>query len=216
MNSQVILDGLIMYLGLIVLLTFHEFGHAWMASKCGDNTAKAQGRRSLNPLVHIDPVGTVLIPLVMIMSPLVGQYLIGWAKPVPVNVGNLRNPRLDDIFVSMAGPWMNLLLAVALMGIAKLALVTGSHGLAMLCVKTAQLSLLLCFFNLIPIPPLDGSHVVRSLIGMSYETYWHFARFGFVAVLLMLWFFPVVLETVWTISEKLSVIIGGWFGMMIV
>ncbi len=213
MDSKDIVDGLIMYLGLIVLLTFHEFGHAWMALKCGDDTAKQQGRCSLNPLVHIDPIGTVLIPLVQIFSAGVGQFLVGWAKPVPVNVANMRNPRLDDIFVAMAGPWMNLLLAVGLMGIAKVGLIAGAMSLAVLCVHMAQLSLVLCFFNLIPIPPLDGSHVLRNLIGMSYETYWQFARFGFIAVLLMLWFFPSVINKVWTISEMSSAIIGGWFGI---
>ena len=213
MDSRALIDGLIQYLGLVVLLTFHEFGHAWMALKCGDDTAKEQGRCSLNPLVHIDPIGTVLLPLMMIFSPAVGQYLIGWAKPVPVNVANLRNPRLDDIFVSMAGPWMNLLLAIALMAIAKLVFMAGSANVATLCVQTAQLSLLLCFFNLLPIPPLDGSHVVRSLIGMSYETYWQFARYGFIVLLLVIWFFPAVLHTVWLVTETTSAIMAGWFGI---
>src|SRR5258706_14680513 len=114
MDSQVIIDGLLMYVGLVVLLTFHEFGHAWMAWKCGDATAKSMGRCSLNPLVHIDPIGTVLFPLLMIFLPSAGRFLIGWAKPVPVNLANLRNPRMDDILVTMAGPWMNLFLAVLL------------------------------------------------------------------------------------------------------
>src|SRR5882724_8907486 len=94
MDPRQIVDGLIMYLGLVILLTFHEFGHAWMAMKCGDDTARLQGRVSLNPLVHIDPIGTVVMPLVMIfLSPSIGgfQFLVGWAKPVPVNPNNLRN-----------------------------------------------------------------------------------------------------------------------------
>src|SRR6185295_13910504 len=114
MDSNALIDGLIFYIGLVVLLTFHEYGHAWMALKCGDDTAKLEGRCSLNPLVHIDPIGTVLMPLMMIfLSPGLSQFLLGWAKPVPVNLNNLRNPKMDDIFISMAGPWMNLLLAVA-------------------------------------------------------------------------------------------------------
>jgi Zn-dependent protease len=214
MDSKDIVDGLIMYLGLVVLLTFHEFGHAWMAWKCGDDTAKEQGRCSLNPLVHIDPVGTVVLPLLMIfLSPTVARFLVGWAKPVPVNAANYRNPRLDDILVSMAGPGMNLLLAVILVGLARVGMIAGSPSMAMLCIQTAQLSLLLCFFNLIPIPPLDGSHVVRTLIGMSYETYWQCARFGFLAVILVIQI-PFVRVTLSYVTNTTLRIIAGWFGVM--
>ena len=214
MDSNAIIDGLIMYLGLVVLLTFHEYGHAWMALKCGDDTAKEQGRCSLNPLVHIDPIGTVLIPLLMIfLSPSVGRFLVGWAKPVPVNTANLRNPRLDDIFVSMAGPWMNVLLAVVLVGLARVGTVVGSPNMAGFCLQTAQLSLLLCFFNLIPIPPLDGSHVLRNLIGMSYETYWQFARFGFIAVIIVIQI-PFVRDALSYMTNTSLRVIAGWFGLM--
>jgi Zn-dependent protease len=187
MDANWIIEGLISYLGLIVLLTFHEFGHAWTASKCGDDTARLQGRCSLNPIVHIDPIGTVLLPLMMIFLPFgVSRFMIGWAKPVPVNPYNLRNPRLDDILVSMAGPAMNLLLAVGLVALARVGVLFQWESVARLCLDMASLSLLLCFFNLIPIPPLDGSHVLRNMTGMSYETYYQFARFGFIAVILVL------------------------------
>lgn len=203
-----------MYLGLVVLLTFHEYGHAWMASKCGDDTAKSQGRCSLNPLVHIDPIGTVLIPLLMIfLSPGLSRFLVGWAKPVPVNITNLRNPRLDDIFVSLAGPWMNLLLAVALIGLARIGVMVGSPSMKEFCIQTAYLSLLLCFFNLIPIPPLDGSHVLRNVVGMSYETYWQLARFGFVAVIIVLQI-PFVRVALGYVTNTSLQIIAGWFGLM--
>jgi Zn-dependent protease len=187
MDANWIIEGLISYLGLIVLLTFHEFGHAWTAEKCGDDTARLQGRCSLNPIVHIDPIGTVVLPLLMIfLSPGISRFMIGWAKPVPVNPYNLRNPRLDDILVSMAGPAMNLVLAVALMALARVGLIGHWQQFTGLCVQMAALSLLLCFFNVIPIPPLDGSHVLRNLTGMSYETYYQFARFGFIAVIIVL------------------------------
>jgi Zn-dependent protease len=214
MNSQVIIDGLIMYLGLIVLLTFHEFGHAWMALKCGDDTARQQGRCSLNPLVHIDPIGTVLLPLLMIfLSPAVSRFLVGWAKPVPVNVANLRNPRLDDILVSMAGPWMNVLLAAVLVGLARVGVLAKSEEMVVFCLQTASLSLLLCFFNLIPIPPLDGSHVLRNLVGMSYETYWQFARFGFIAIIIVLQI-PFVRDALSYLTNAALGIMAGWFGLM--
>ena len=186
-TSNVIVEGLISYLGLIILLTFHEFGHAWVALKCGDDTAKLQGRVSLNPIVHIDPIGTVLLPLLMIFLPTgASRFMIGWAKPVPVNPYNLQNPRVDDILVSMAGPAMNLILAVVLVALARVGLMIHQEPFAGVCVQFASLSLLLCFFNLIPIPPLDGSHVLRNLTGMSWEAYASFARYGFIAVIVVI------------------------------
>ena len=187
MDANWIIEGLISYLGLIVLLTFHEFGHAWTASKCGDDTARLQGRCSLNPVVHIDPIGTVLLPLMMIFLPFgVSRFMIGWAKPVPVNPYNLRSPRVDDLLVSMAGPAMNLILAVALMALARVGLLIHLVPMTVVCWQFASLSLLLCFFNLIPIPPLDGSQVLRNLTGMSWEAYAKFAQFGFIAVIVVI------------------------------
>jgi Zn-dependent protease len=212
MDPETVINGLLMYIGLIVLLTFHEFGHAWMAWKCGDDTARLQGRCSLNPLVHIDLLGTVVLPLVMIFLPGAGRFLVGWAKPVPVNPHNLRNARLDDILVSMAGPWMNLALAIVLMGLARVGLALGSPSLVTLCVSTAYLSLMLCFFNLIPIPPLDGSHVLRNAIGMSYETYYQIARYGFIAVIVVLQV-PVVRALLGGMTSGSLSIIAGWFGI---
>jgi Zn-dependent protease len=186
MDSQ-IADGLIFYLCLVVLLTFHEFAHAWMAWKLGDDTARLQGRLSLNPVVHIDPIGTVLLPLFMIFaSPTVGRFLIGWAKPVPFNPANLRNRWRDEMLIAMAGPAMNIILAVALVAFARVALMFGSGELTDLFLQTAGLSLMLCFFNLIPIPPLDGSHVMRNLSGMSYETYSNLCRFGFIGIIIVI------------------------------
>src|SRR5437870_7803709 len=104
MDPRTLIEGLIQYLGLLLLLTFHEFGHAWMAWKCGDDTALREGRVSLNPLVHIDPIGTVAMPLLMIFLSSsgsgLGRFLVGWSKPVPVTLHNLRNPRIDDILVT--------------------------------------------------------------------------------------------------------------------
>ncbi|MGD0260654.1 MAG: site-2 protease family protein [Verrucomicrobiota bacterium] len=213
MDPRLLINGLILYLGLLVLLTFHEFGHAWMAWKCGDDTALAQGRVSLNPLVHIDLIGTVALPLLLIfMAP--GGFFAGWAKPVPVNPDNLRNPRLDDIMVTLAGPWMNLLLAIVIMGLARLGYAVHSRSLMEVCFNWAHLSLLLCFFNLLPIPPLDGSQVVRSLIGMSYETYHQIARYG-VFVLILVLQVPAVQRTLDVLTTKSWLAIAGWFGIPI-
>ena len=187
MDSQIIVNGLITYLGLIILLTFHEFGHAWMGMRCGDDTARLQGRVSLNPLVHIDPIGTVLLPLIMIFaSPSVGRFLVGWAKPVPFNPGNLNNRWRDEMLIAMAGPAMNVILAVVLVGFARIAVMFDNETATHLLLQMAALSLILCFFNLIPIPPLDGSHVLRNLTGMTYDTYFNLSRFGFIAIIIIL------------------------------
>src|SRR6266403_2279383 len=216
MDGGMLIDGLIQYLGLLVLLTFHEFGHAWMAWKCGDDTARLQGRVSLNPIVHIDPIGTVIMPLFMILLSASGsslsRFLIGWAKPVPVNPYNLRNPRVDDILVTLAGPWMNLLLAVVIMGLGRLGMIAHSESMVNLCLSMAQLSLLLCFCNLLPIPPLDGSQVVRSLIGMSYEAYYQIARYGFIAIILV-WQIGPVRQLITGMTVGTLSVLAHWFGM---
>jgi Zn-dependent protease len=213
MDANWIIEGLISYLGLIVLLTFHEFGHAWTAEKCGDDTARLQGRCSLNPIVHIDPIGTVLLPLFMIFGPLsISRFVLGWAKPVPVNTYNLRNPNRDDILVTMAGPAMNLVLAIALVALARVGLLVHLVPMANVCWQFASLSLLLCFFNLIPIPPLDGSRVMRVLTGMSWEAYANFARFGFIAVIVVIQI-PQVRQTLWFAVDGTRLGLAALFGI---
>lgn len=213
MDSNQIVDGLIQYLMLVALLTFHEFGHAWTALKCGDDTARLQGRVSLNPLVHIDPLGTVILPLVMIFIPGAGQFLIGWAKPVPVNPDNLRQPKRDDILVTLAGPGMNLLLAFALVVLARVAVTFhGGDAAAIYCVQAASLSLLLCFFNLIPVPPLDGSQILRVATNMSHEAFANFARFGFIIVIVLLQV-PFVRQALATVTHGTLMFFLRLFGL---
>jgi Zn-dependent protease len=212
MDLRLLVDGLITVLQLIVLLTFHEFGHAWMAWRCGDDTAKKHGRVTLNPVAHIDLLGTIVFPLIMVLAPGAGRFMVGWAKPVPVNPNNLRNPKVDDILVTLAGPWMNLLLAVLLMGLARIGLATNSSALVEVGLKMASLSLTLCFFNLLPIPPLDGSQVVRSLVGMSYEMYNKLTMVGMVVLIVVLQI-PFVRYLLGAVTHRSLVIIGGWFGI---
>jgi Zn-dependent protease len=181
-----IADGLIQYLMLVGLLTFHEYAHAWMAGKCGDDTARLQGRLSLNPIVHIDPIGTVFLPLLGVFIPGAGRYLIGWAKPVPFNYHNLGNPARDEVLIAMAGPGMNLLLALGLVAVARVLELAHIPEAVPQCDQAAGLSLILCFFNLIPVPPLDGSHVLRVVTNMSFEAYARFASFGFIIIIVLL------------------------------
>ena len=174
-----------------------------MAYKCGDDTARIMGRMTINPVVHIDPIGTIFIPLAMLLlSP--SFVVFGWAKPVPVNPANLSHRKRDDILISMAGPVMNLILAFILIFILRILIeLSPSISSSTIVEKLPQIaliSLFLCFFNLIPIPPLDGSHVMRHLIGMSEETYYSIAKWGFLILILVLNFFPVVAATVAQIS----------------
>ncbi|HEX7470371.1 MAG TPA: site-2 protease family protein, partial [Verrucomicrobiae bacterium] len=136
----------------------------------------------------------------------------GWAKPVPVNPSNLRNRRVDDILVTLAGPWMNLMLAVALVALARVGLMAHSANMVDICLRMAQLSMLLFFFNLLPIPPLDGSQVARVLLNISYETYHQVARFGFLILIVVIQI-PFIRQTLGEVTEKSLNIIAGWFGM---
>lgn len=208
-----IADGLLQYLMLIVLLTFHEYGHAWTAMKCGDDTAKDLGRVSLNPIVHMDLIGTVIMPLLMIFTPYgISRFLIGGAKPVPVNPLNFHRRNFDDVLVTLAGPGMNLLLAIAILGISRFVALFATPDVVLLLWKMAHLSLTLCFFNLLlPIPPLDGSHIVRVLIGMSHETYFHIARFGYIPVLIA-WQIPAVQQFVAGTTNWAFDLIAYWSG----
>lgn len=216
MTMTAFVDFLIFYLGFVVLLTFHEFAHAWVALKCGDDTAQSQGRVSLNPIVHLDMIGTVVMPLVGFVLAATGSglagFVIGWAKPVPVNIHNLRQPRLDDTLIAIAGPMMNLLLAAVLVGLIKLGVVADLPILAKMCHGLAVQSLLLCFFNLLPFPPLDGSHVVKNLVGMSYETYWKLCQYGFIIVIVA-WQIPAVPNLVYRMTKGTFAIFAGLAGL---
>jgi Zn-dependent protease len=191
-DTNQLVQGLLVYLCFIPVLTFHEFAHAWTAHKCGDDTAKNLGRITLNPIAHMELIGTVVLPLLAIFlavsnSALAG-FIIGWGKPVPVNLNNLRNPRRDDTLIALAGPMMNILLAIVLMGVVKLAVNIHSGPLLEYGKIFVTINLVLAFFNLIPIPPLDGSHVLWNLMRWSYESFYHAAQFGFIAVIVALQF----------------------------
>lgn len=165
-------------------VTIHEFAHGWMADKLGDSTARDSGRLTLNPLAHIDPLGTVILPAMLILT---GSRLIfGWAKPVPVNFANLRNPRRDMVWVGLAGPAANILLAIGVALIIRSGLV--SPGLLNLLLMIILINLILAVFNLIPIPPLDGSRVLAGFL--SPEQFYAYSKiepYGFFIIIAFLW-----------------------------
>lgn len=159
---------LIAFLVLIFSLTVHESAHAWTASRLGDDTARRLGRVSLNPLVHIDPIGTVVFPLLAIVGNL---PVIGWAKPTPVLVRNLRHPRRDNILVTAAGPASNLLIAIVASVIFHLLApnmyvqdVDVTSPLVIILGRAIDINLLLAIFNMLPIPPLDGGNVLLGVL----------------------------------------------------
>lgn len=168
-------------IAFLFAISVHESAHAWTASRRGDPTARMLGRVSLNPIRHIDPIGTILLPVVAAVS---GFTILGWAKPTPVDPRNFRNPVLDDILTSVAGPVSNFIVATGaliLLWIISLISETGRalvHGAARgtgsileplvhLLVISMLINVVLAVFNLIPVPPLDGSHVIRHFMSES-------------------------------------------------
>ncbi len=154
---------------LVFAVVIHECAHGLVAKWCGDDTAEREGRITLNPIPHVDLWGTIVIPIVLTLT--AGMWF-GWAKPVPVNPGNFRNYRRDDIFVSMAGPASNLIVALSsafLMAAAYFFLQGDGQAsmwqfVAKLCWWSIEINLILALFNMLPVPPLDGSHLVANLL----------------------------------------------------
>ncbi|MGQ3888189.1 site-2 protease family protein [Legionella sp. CNM-1927-20] len=177
---------------VLFAITLHEAAHAWVAYRLGDTTAKMLGRVSFNPIRHIDLIGTIIVPiLVLALSNF--TFVFGWAKPVPINAGQLKNPRRDVILVTGAGPLSNFLMAIFWAGLFKLGLSlnpqTSTIGLFMVLASKAGIiiNLLLAFLNLIPIPPLDGSRIVASLLPIRQAIlYQKLEPYGFFIILLLL------------------------------
>jgi Zn-dependent protease len=176
---------------IIIAITFHEAAHGFAARHFGDDTAARAGRLTLNPLKHIDPVGTVLLPALLLVTT---GLVFGWAKPVPVNANALRNPRYDMIWVAIAGPGMNLLLATAsALGLAVLAQLASGRipWLENALVLSVELNFVLALFNMLPVPPLDGSKVLAGLLPDALlHPYLRLERYGFAILLALLFLLP--------------------------
>lgn len=219
MNIALIATQLIV---ILFAITIHEASHGWAANKLGDPTAMMLGRVTLNPVAHIDPFGTILLPLLMVIM---RAPPFGWAKPVPVNPLNLRNPKKDNLLISAAGPVSNISAAILAGVLFKVLVATrpttlyelgavfrgGSisspfGGLAVILYFTVLLNVFLAVFNLIPIPPLDGSGILLGLVSEEWAQKVEQLRpFGFIIVLAMLWLgiLELILRPIYYIIELL-------------
>ncbi|MDP1853864.1 MAG: site-2 protease family protein [Candidatus Omnitrophota bacterium] len=165
-------------------VVIHEFAHGWCAYKLGDPTAKYAGRLTLNPLAHIDPVGTVLLPL--LLTVMRAPIIFGWAKPVPINFWNFKHPRRDMILVGLSGPLSNILLAFLVSLILKMTLF--SPFIRQVLELFVVINLFLAVFNLIPIPPLDGSRVLVGLLPRNLTfVIARLEQFGMLILIVLIW-----------------------------
>lgn len=195
MDQNIVYQIAIWLVPLVIAIVFHEVAHGLVARRLGDPTAEQRGRLTFNPIKHVDPFGTVILPMILAISH--AGAIFGWAKPVPVDYARLRNPRRDMILVALAGPGMNLLLAFAgaLILTATLALSGGAEEgagrfIALNALNFVYINIFLGIFNLLPVPPFDGGHVVEGLLppalGQQFRKIGRFSLLVFVMLLLVL------------------------------
>lgn len=193
-------------LPVIFAITLHEAAHGYAARHFGDLTAWQAGRISLNPLRHIDPVGTIVVPVAILLLS-AGNFLFGWAKPVPVDFGRLRNPKRDMFWVAAAGPGVNLAMALGWAALLKLAGIAPENAYSLPLARMADIgidvNLVLMCLNLLPIPPLDGGRIAVSLL--PHRMAWTFAR-------IEPWGFPILLVLLFT--GMLGAMIGPVIGLI--
>ena len=191
-DMNAIMQGISIWaLPVLFAVVLHEVAHGWVADKLGDDTARWMGRLTLNPLKHIDPVGTLLIPVLLLIMQ--SPFLFGYAKPVPINWRKLRNPKRDMVLVALAGPLTNLALALASTAVLALAAVMPesmlwfTKPLALMCQASIIINLVLFIFNLLPLPPLDGGRVAVGLLPgpMAYQLS-QLERYGFIIIVILL------------------------------
>jgi len=182
LNLPYLLEAALMVVVLLFSIIIHEVAHGYVALLNGDPTARMLGRITLNPVPHIDPVGTILLPLILLLSH--AGILFGWARPVPVNPLNYRNYRWGEFAVSAAGPVSNLVLAAVFSLLLRLGL--GNVGLVKLASFGVSINIFLALFNLIPIPPLDGSHILAILLPRDLaRLYAYLEPVGFILILVL-------------------------------
>lgn len=180
-------EKVILFILLLSSISIHEWAHAWVADKLGDPLPRQQGRVTLDPRSHIDPIGTLLIPFIMIFaSP--GFAIIGWGKPVQISLRNRETKKRDDILITLAGPLSNLSIAFICslsFGLLNRIVPLGESALLLLY-QIISLNAVLFLFNLLPVPPLDGSHILKNMVNMKDETFLKFSKYGFFILIILI------------------------------
>jgi Zn-dependent protease len=197
MNQNIVFQIAVWLVPLLIAIVFHEVAHGLVARRLGDPTAEQLGRLSLNPIRHVDPFGTIILPLILAIS---HAPVFGWAKPVPVDYRRLRNPRRDMVLVAIAGPGMNFLLAIvgSLILFATLSITGGAHnGIPLFIAANALnfilINIFLAVFNLLPVPPFDGGHVVQGLLPPALALSWQkIGRFSLLVLIVLLLVLPQI------------------------
>lgn len=205
------MDLILFLIILIFSVVIHEVSHGVVAEKFGDSTARLAGRLTLNPIPHIDLFGSILLPVILWIAT-AGQFILGAAKPVPVNYLNLRNPKRDMALVALAGPASNLILALGCALPLRFDLITATSPGGSFLLQVVVLNLVLTVFNLIPIPPLDGSKVLASLLSdRLLPGFFALERYGFLLILLFLFLglFQLILYPV--LNFLLQIFVGTGF-----
>jgi Zn-dependent protease len=183
-------------LPVVIAITLHEAAHGWMAERCGDNTARLLGRVTFNPIKHVDPFGTLLLPGLLLL--LNAPFLFGYAKPVPVNFGRLRQPKRDMVWVALAGPAVNIMLALAsAFALHAAAWLPGELAawVGQNLVNSIIINVVLAVFNMLPLPPLDGGRVLTGLLPDPWA--WHFSRierYGLLILIGLLFLVPMAAD----------------------
>lgn len=207
-------EKVILFILLLSSISIHEWAHAWVADKLGDPLPRQQGRVTLDPRSHIDPIGTLLIPFIMIFaSP--GFAIIGWGKPVQISLPNRETKKRDDILITLAGPLSNLSIAFICslsFGLLNRIVPLGESALLLLY-QIISLNAVLFLFNLLPVPPLDGSHILKNMVNMKDETFLKFSKYGFF-ILIILINIPFFQKWMGSGIEGLNSIFFGIFSLL--
>ncbi len=225
MDASIIQKISIWILPVLLAISIHEAAHAWMAHRKGDTTALMLGRLTFNPLKHIDPIGSILVPGLMIAFT---GFAFGWAKPVPINVRNLKNPKEDMMWIALAGPMSNLIMAIiwAILLAISVALVSGESSMSLffLLVPVAGISInvILCVLNLIPLPPLDGSRILSAFLSPKASIQYNkIEPYGFMILIALMFtgilsyiIYPIVAWLMMLLASIAGLDMGMFYGLL--
>ncbi len=215
LDNLTLIQRIVVWIMPVVLaITVHEVAHGWVAKQFGDKTAFMMGRLTLNPIKHVDPIGTLLLPSLLLLTGT--GFIFGWAKPVPVDPRNFKNPRRDMAIVALAGPLSNLIMAFLWALVARIGVTLNIEAVSLPLIYTGvagiSINLVLALLNMIPIPPLDGSRILSGIL--PHQLAWQYnklERFGFIIILVLLYtnLLSVILAYPMFEAQKLFFTIAG-------